>query len=162
MTNEKLLKRAVTLLESVMSQGDQPDELQIEILAFLTKNGFRAKEIRTDYSGMSKKEFVETAQVHRFGSGTSHGGYALYFDWQTSEPDSPVYFNGASHMLFASASNSTKKMIIEAGYKWIVLGEEVPYFMDSWKALKDTDRRKYPMSYAFKNYTSNTKANYKI
>jgi hypothetical protein len=161
MTNDKLLKRAVTLLESVMSQGDQPDELQLEILAFLEKNGFRSKEISGDFSGMSKKEFISLAQVHRFGSG-NHGGYALYFDWQSSKPDSPVYFNGVSRMVFASASNSTKKMIIEASYKWIVLGEEVPYFMDSWKAVKDTDRQKYPMSYSFKMYGANTKQCYII
>jgi len=40
-TQKKQLAEAVELLECVMLQGDEMDELQMNILAFLEENGYR-------------------------------------------------------------------------------------------------------------------------
>lgn len=152
-TYKKQLAEAVELLECVMLQGDELDELQLNILAFLEENGFREPNNPSDYSSMTKKEYREKMDVHKYG----RSGIVVYFDWKTSEYKAPMYFNGYKYMIKASTENATQKMVIEAAYDLIVKNEPVPYFMESYVAPTDKDRFKVPISLGFKTYPANTK-----
>lgn len=89
---------------------------------------------------MTKKDFRELTDYHLYGKQNESGVKALFFDWKQNDEG-----RGFKFVVFARASNATKKDLEDALYKLVFNEEETPWWINCAVAPTDKQRFKVPL-----------------
>ena len=97
---------------------------------------------------MTKKEFIELADYHRYrGAGRDSGDLnALFYDWKQGTTTDNKIFVGYKYCVWARTCNATKKELIDILYNFITGKiEDTPWYIQLTIALTDKQRFKVPV-----------------
>lgn len=89
---------------------------------------------------MTKKEFIEMSSYHQYGKRNDSGIIALFFDWKTNDEG-----NGYKYCVYARATSSTKKELINSLYDAITNDVSTPWYIQTIIAQNDKQRFKVPV-----------------
>lgn len=91
---------------------------------------------------MTKKDFIELTDYHYYrGRSKKESIVALFFDWKVCDEGT-----GFKYCVFACATNSNKKELINSLYNVVVNDEDTDWWIHCIVAPEDRYRFKVPIS----------------
>ena len=111
---------------------------------------------------MTKAEFLERADYHKYTAGRTTGDLnALFYDQKSGSTPDNKSFVGFKYCVWARACNATKKQLVDLLYDFIQGKiEDTPWYVQLTVALTDTQRFKVPISgglHSMRPYEKETK-----
>jgi len=91
-------------------------------------------------NSMTKKDFIEACDYHKYGNRNEYGMIALFFDWKGGEN-----FRGFKYCVYARALKSNKKELINALYDLVFNDKDTDWWINCRVAVTDEERFKVPI-----------------